>query len=418
MIRRFMLMALVLALILATLPTQVGASPHYGGPSGGCVPTVQQHGCSVFLAANDEMVLAGNNEDWKNPFTKLWFIPPTEGTFGQMYVGFDNYYPQGGMNDQGLFFDGLAVPDGGVVPPDTDKPDIPADMLSIVMATCADVQCVVDYANAHDRILLTNAQLFFGDASGDAVIIEPVDMIRKSGDFLVSTNFFQSATPPDDITCDRYLTAQAMLEDANGIFDVELFRQVLDATHQEGDYPTQYSNIYDLNAGIMYLYLFHDFEQVVEINLAEELALGEHEYDIPSLFAENKAQAIFSDVGERRYRGFLMGLGYDPDLETSGFAAYVGRYAIPQFLIAAGVIAAEYFEISLGDDGLLYYELPGDVVQPMPLYPTSPTTFIASSYDVEVILFTIEIQLDTAGQVTGIQGDFGGATPIVFERMP
>lgn len=409
--RRFMLIALTL--ILAALPSQVGASPHYGGPGGGCVP----HGCSVFLAANDEIVLAGNNEDWKNPFTKLWFIPASEGTFGQMYVGFDNYYPQGGMNDQGLFFDGLAVPDGGVVPPDTDKPDIPADVLSILMATCADVQCVVDYVNAHDRILLTNSQVFFGDASGDAVIIEPVDMIRKSGDFLVSTNFFQSVTPPDDITCERYQTAQAMLEDANGVFDVELFRQLLDATHQEGDYPTQYSNIYDLNAGIMYLYLFHDFEQVVEINLAEELALGVHEYDIPSLFAENEAQAIFSEVGEHNYRTFLMRQGFDPDLTNSDFAPYVGRYAIPQFLIAAGVITAEYFEISLEDDGLLYYELPGDVVQPMPLYPTSPTTFIASSYDADVILFTIEIQLDADGQVTGIQGDFGGATPIVFERM-
>ncbi len=103
MVRHFMLLVLLLALMLAAVPAPAVASPPAQG--GLCMP----HGCTVFLAANDQVALAGNNEDWRNPFTKLWFIPAGEGTFGQMYVGFDDYYPQGGMNDQGLFFDGLAV---------------------------------------------------------------------------------------------------------------------------------------------------------------------------------------------------------------------------------------------------------------------------------------------------------------------
>ena len=249
MIRRFMVLVLLLALILTAVPAPAVASSWRSGP-GGCTPTAQPHGCTVFLAAHDGMVLAGNNEDWRNPFTKLWFIPAGDDMFGQMYVGFDDYYPQGGMNDQGLFFDVLAVPQT-IVPPQTEKPDITKDALSILMATCANVQCVLDYSNERDRTLLTSAQLFFGDASGDAVIIEPVEVIRKSGAFLVSTNFYQSATPPDEITCERFKTAQAMLTEANGEFSVELFRQILDATHQEGAYPTQYSNAYDLKAGIM-----------------------------------------------------------------------------------------------------------------------------------------------------------------------
>ncbi len=418
MFRRFAL-ALLLVLVIRGVPNSVNApvqaSSHRGGPVGGCTPTVQQHGCSVFLAANNAVTLGGNNEDWKNPFTKLWFIPPTEGTFGQMYVGFDNYYPQGGMNDQGLFFDGLAVL-ATVTPPETDKPDLPDDFLSIAMATCGDVQCVVDYFNAHDRLLLTGAQLFFGDASGDAAIIEPIEILRKSGDYLVSTNFYRSVTAPEDITCERYQTAEAMLEEANGMYDIELFRRILDAVHQEGDYPTQYSNIYDLRAGIMYLYLFHDFAQVVEINLADELALGVHEYDIPTLFAENEAQAAFGDQAQALYHSFLTQHGYDPAIETSGLAAYVGRYAMPAFLIAAGIVTAEYIEISMVD-GVLYYDLPGDIELPMPLYPTTPTTFIASTYDAGVILFEVTIQFDGEGQVSGIEGDFGAA-PIIFARMP
>ncbi len=65
--------------------------------------------CTVFYAADENVALAGNNEDWNNPLTKIWFLPPEEAKYGRVYVGFDDFSPQGGMNDQGLFFDGLAV---------------------------------------------------------------------------------------------------------------------------------------------------------------------------------------------------------------------------------------------------------------------------------------------------------------------
>jgi len=105
MFRRFIVFVLLLALFLAAVPVPAVASPWRSG----CTPSVQQHGCTVFLAANDVIALAGNNEDWRNPFTRLWFVPAGNGTFGQMYVGFDDCAPQGGMNDHGLFFDALAV---------------------------------------------------------------------------------------------------------------------------------------------------------------------------------------------------------------------------------------------------------------------------------------------------------------------
>jgi hypothetical protein len=128
MSRRFMMPVLLFALILAAGPAPTVASSWRHGP-GGCTPTVQPHDCTVFLAANDVIALAGNNEDGRNPFTKLWFIPAGDDMFGQMYVGFDDYYPQGGMNDQGLFFDVLAVSQT-IIPPQTEKPDITKDALS------------------------------------------------------------------------------------------------------------------------------------------------------------------------------------------------------------------------------------------------------------------------------------------------
>jgi hypothetical protein len=407
--RHFVLLVLLLALTLVAVPAPAVASPPTQG--GLCLP----YGCTVFVAANDQVALAGNNEDWKNPFTRLWFIPAGEGTFGQMYIGYDDDLLQGGMNDQGLFFDTLALP-LMLEPPQTDLPDVHENVLSVLMSTCADVQCVVDYMNEHDRTLLVSAQIFFGDSSGDAVIVEPIEMIRKSGAFLVSTNFLQSATPPSEIPCERFKTAQAMLTEANGEFSVDLFRQILDATHQEGDYPTVYSNVYDLKAGIMYLYLFYDFEHVVEINLADELALGVHEYDVASLFPENIDQAVFRNVALSNYRMYLKSQGYDPDVDTSAFASYVGRYAVPASLIESGAVSAEYMEIT-SRDGSLYFDVPGDVIMPVPLYATSPTTFFAASYNVDAIMFSVEFLVDAAGQVSGLQGDFGGTT-LVLDRIP
>jgi hypothetical protein len=333
-----------------------------------------------------------------------------------MYVGFDNNYPQGGMNDQGLFFDGLAV-EPTIVPPDGDLPQFPGILLFHAMSTCADVQCVVDLFSQYDRSFMVGAQLFYGDASGDAVIIEPVEFIRKTDRYLVSTNFYQSATPPADITCERYQTAQAMLAEAD-TFTSDLFRDILDATHQTGDNPTQYSNIYDLTARTMTLYLFHDFEHPVEIDLAEELAQGAHAVDIISLFPENNTQAAnWRDIRVRDYEAFMKRSGYyDPDVDTSGFAAYAGRYAVPQALIDAGITTAPYIELTFSD-GWLAYDLPGDFSPPARLYPSSATSFMYVPFDARIVLFYSEVLIGVNGDIRGIQVLLGD-TPVIFERLP
>ena len=37
-------------------------------------------GCSVIYAYDGELALGGNNEDYPNPFTMMWFLPPEVGT--------------------------------------------------------------------------------------------------------------------------------------------------------------------------------------------------------------------------------------------------------------------------------------------------------------------------------------------------
>ena len=247
--------------------------------------------CTGICAKSKNLVLVGNNEDWSNPRTRVWFVPAEKGAYGRMFVGFDNGFPQGGMNDQGLFFDGFATPHLEVAPT-PDRELYFGNPATKALAECATVDEVVRLFDKYARP--NRAVLFFADRHGDAVAIEPEAAVRKKDWFFVQTNFYQSRTPPGTETCPRFKIATRMLEESRGAISVDLFRRILAATHQEGNAPTQYSNIYDLTARVMYLYHFHNFENVVRIDLAEELRKGPHKLEILALFPPTHAAAVYA----------------------------------------------------------------------------------------------------------------------------
>ena len=74
------------------------------------VPTYSAEACTIFMASKEGKTLVGNNEDWVDPASHVWFIPASEGRYGRVYFGFGTELPQGGMNEQGLFMDFAAVP--------------------------------------------------------------------------------------------------------------------------------------------------------------------------------------------------------------------------------------------------------------------------------------------------------------------
>ena len=85
-----------------------------------------------------------------------------------------------------------------------------------------------------------------------------------------------------------------MLDRAGSGISVDLFRRILAATHQEGPFPTQYSNVYDLRSRTMYMYFFHDYDHVVTVSLDDELKKGPHVLEIPKLFPANAAAEAFA----------------------------------------------------------------------------------------------------------------------------
>jgi uncharacterized protein (TIGR03435 family) len=246
--------------------------------------------CTAFCATTrDGAVLVGNNEDWFNPHTKIHFIPAGPGAYGRMFVTFDDLYPQGGMNERGLWFDAFSTPP---IRPDTTLPSYSGEIVLDAMAKCATVEEVVRLFSQYNRAFLKEGTLMFADASGDAVSIEANAIVRKKGAHFVQTNFHQShaAASPDQ----RFTTATQMLNGAGNVATLELFRDILSATHQGGSAPTQYSNVYDLRSRTMYLYYFHDYSRVVTFRLDDELKKGDRVVGIPALFPPSAAAEQFA----------------------------------------------------------------------------------------------------------------------------
>jgi len=264
--------------------------------------------CTIIYASDDKIALAGNNEDWSRPYSNISFLPAEKGKFGRVYFGFNVVqYPQGGMNDKGLFFDG-ATAENVVVPRDPSKLAHKGSLILKAMEECSTVEEVLKLYDRYDVSGSWNGHYLIGDRFGNSAIIEPQTIIRKKGKYQIATNFFQSKTKPENSTCERYHIASELFEKSENI-SVDLFRRILNATHWE-EYSgsmtaTIYSYICDLKKGEIYIYNFHNFEDIVKINLQEELKKGERFHSILSLFP-------YETFAAKRYKSErIIGLLYE-----------------------------------------------------------------------------------------------------------
>lgn len=289
----------------------------------GAVPALP---CTVVYYADEETALAGNNEDFFFPYTQATFFPPEEGKHGGVYFGYQARHGvdfgayQGGVNDQGLFFDGLAT-DSVPVTRSRNKDSYNGNLLEKILAECATVEEALAMFDRYDLSFMASFQLMIGDKTGDAAIIEGDAVIRKKGDYQVATNFYQSIVDPAHASCPRYRTAVQMLRAGEGR-TVDSMRDILDAVHAEGGVHTIYSNVYDLKRGLVHVFHFHDYANVVTFDLAEELAKGAHTYELASLFPPNDGFLAFEEMQ-------LSKLDYQRREQADAFAGYLADIRAP-----------------------------------------------------------------------------------------
>jgi hypothetical protein len=253
--------------------------------------------CFIMKIAHGGIVLTGNNEDINNPLSKIWFEPPENGKHGITYFGYGSNYPQGGMNDQGLFFDGVA----GYLSDwksSSWRLDYDGILFRKIMEECATVEEAVEVFNKYNFSAFQRVRIFLADRSGASAIVGWFDGDLKA---VRDVGGFQAIGVREN-------TGLAMLKaitDGKKAADVDDVKGVLRACHREDENPTQYSNVCDLKNNTVYMYLFHDYSTVVKFDAAKEYKKGKHFYWLHSLFPGNvKVRKAIEDYHQFLLRSF------------------------------------------------------------------------------------------------------------------
>ncbi len=258
----------------------------------GCLPPREQaccepppRGCTIFTISQGDRVFFGGNGDWINfDSNYYWVDPGSETRYGAIYFGRPDNVQQG-FNEKGLAYDSNGLPPAPVTNHPGREPVYGgyASYIIHILRACATVEEVIVWVQAHQWHEEMHDQMHFADASGDAVVISAgpdgrVAFTRKSdGDgFLVSTNFNLANPLNGSYPCWRYDRAEALLMDIDSPEELTAERaaSVLDAVHVAS--PSSFtilSLVGDLPQGLVYVYLFHQFEAPIVLNVAEEIAL-------------------------------------------------------------------------------------------------------------------------------------------------
>jgi hypothetical protein len=246
--------------------------------------------CTVFNAFRNGKMFAATNKDWNNTNTRILFIPPSDGKYGRVYFGYqipEGFQNVGGMNEHGLWYDGASLPTRSDIKNHYNKPTVKGELCEKALEECTTIEEVIDmyktYYTPHWQ-----GHSMWADKSGNSVIIEfgekDVVFIDKQKDLQIMTNFYISDEKNHRwYNCRRYKTVDHMLNQIQDI-SIESFTSILDAVHRNGFTPTVFSNIYDLKNGDIYIYYYHNFQEVVKLNIHEELDKGEQYLNMPELF--------------------------------------------------------------------------------------------------------------------------------------
>jgi hypothetical protein len=247
--------------------------------------------CSLYKLTSGGKTYVGNNEDAWREDSQIWFETGKDGKLGAVYLGHDDKFPQGGMNEAGLCFDGFTVYDQPTAYALNKLPiENPAFFIKKIMQECTTVDEVKNLALQYDLNVFRNGLFFFVDKSGSYISLEVDSFIIGSDSSYIQANFCPSQIKgPSDIKMKRYWRGMDFLKQCSEVGWAKCTGTMM-AMHEcrpgLGD-GTTYTNIFDLDAGDITLYFYHNYNESKKFNLQEELLKGNHSLSMPVIFAPN-----------------------------------------------------------------------------------------------------------------------------------
>jgi len=315
----------------------------------------------MYKITHDGKTIVGNNEDWHNPNTQIWFTPKADYKYGFMNIGFNDYFAQGAINEGGLIFDGFAMPYLEIKNTAGKTEMSMGNMVRHIMHSYHSVTEVKDYLSKINLGAFTNSMIVFVDKTGKYLIVEGDELIIGDDAEQSFSNFYPSQTKSlTDVDLPFYQKGLKFINNSESEVSVDYCSSVMKNLAQ--DRATQYSSIYDLEKLTVRIYHFHNYESYVEIDLRDELKKGEHMLLIPELFPKNtkgyKNYAKYNDTQDparfvrdawekdskgkigkelenfkRGFANFLNGIGYEwlYDKKNAKGAIAIFQYGIELF---------------------------------------------------------------------------------------
>ncbi len=216
--------------------------------------------CSIFKYHVDGRTYFCGNEDWSATDPAIQSCRPRGKDYGYVLFGWKSLLPrfvQAGVNSKGLCFDWAAVPPQLYVR-DNTKDDLDLDFTREVLRRCATVDEAIAFVRQRNIPHLAEEHIMFADSSGKSCIVEynnsQLHILVDQSPAQFMTNFHVSDKSLGWYPCSRYAKLEAFFHEA-GNKEARLV-ELLDGIHQEGQYPTVYSYVFDLSK--LQITVFHN----------------------------------------------------------------------------------------------------------------------------------------------------------------
>lgn len=369
--------------------------------------------CSMYKVTVNGKTIVGNNEDSWGRDPKIWFVQGTKEKYGVVCVGYARkQHPDGAMNEYGLAFDAFTMYRKGILgEKDPNKKDFAYSHLLTIMQQCKTVDEVYAFLEKLNLQILDGSPVFNGamflfvDKTGKYLVVEANKMTFGNDDKFVLANFSIADTKDlSTIKTERYCKGVAFLN--NKPLDTSLsfctaLSDTMSVNRAKVNDGTLYTNIYDLDEGIIHLYFYHDFSKRITYNLKEELQKGDHSYNFAELFPDNQNFQKFLDYKTPQNSNpifiFIIACGF---LFFFSFAYFLNfffkssntniRY-LKLGISALSILLVVYIYVLLRNEGIFYFPSPYNDKHSLIVTLTSYLPFVLLAASITLLIFMVQI---------------------------
>jgi hypothetical protein len=268
--------------------------------------TLPVFSCSLYKITAGGKTILGNNEDSWGRDAIIWFEQGTREKYGMACFGYEQKKPNpdGAINEHGLAFDAFTMPHRPGIPErNPRKQNFSYAQLRTIMQRCKTVEEVYAFLykenlqSLNGSILFSGGMLLFADRSGKYLVVEAGKMTFGNQNTFVLANFNVAETKDlKSVKMERFQKGLSFLRNKTTETTLEFCTALSDTMSVSrariGD-GTLYTNILDLETGLIHLYFFHDYRNRKTFDLRKELSKGDHSYRLCDLFPGNKGYEKF-----------------------------------------------------------------------------------------------------------------------------